>query len=390
MFRTHRIPLLIAALVFVVLAYFHGGAGWNQNARLDAIFAFVEPGTEETLTFRIDRFLPNTGDFAIYGGHYYANKAPGTMLLGVPVYAVLFHVEALLGLDAEDPVVAHLNAYFINLFVSVLLTALAAGVYFWILRRGGLGAGLAAALTLGLFLGTGLFPYSTQLWGHATAGALMVLALGALLAARGGSRTALLAAGFCGGWAVATEYQAVLFVVLAGLYVLVEHRRRIALYLAGGLPVFVLYAAYHQLAFGSPLALASAYSKADFLDAGNTFGLFGAFSPAVLGQLLFGVYRGIFFHMPVLIFAVPGYGLWLRRDRRDGILWISLLTVLGFLAMNASFNGWHGGRYLIPALPLLFLGLKEIPWSRTLRLCFAALAAISAFNMLTVAAVNPL
>lgn len=77
--------------VLLCCGWFYAQGGWNQNARYDMIYSFVEPGTPDFLSFRIDHFLVdaqktvNTGDWAFHDGHYYSNKAPGASLLGIPV-----------------------------------------------------------------------------------------------------------------------------------------------------------------------------------------------------------------------------------------------------------------------------------------------------------------
>ena len=116
----------IALLTLTFAAYFFGGAASNQNARLDAIYAFVEPGTPDTGTFRIDRFMVsptrsiNTLDWATYDGHYYANKAPGTIWLGALAYKPLVILASWLDWSFDAPGFVIASAYLINLFVSVL------------------------------------------------------------------------------------------------------------------------------------------------------------------------------------------------------------------------------------------------------------------------------
>jgi hypothetical protein len=98
-------------LILISYAYFHHGASWNQIARVDPILSFVEPGTPDHQTLRIDHFvvLPesgrNTGDWARnprVGEHYYSNKAPGPSFLGVPIYCVLYKVESAMGAVPES------------------------------------------------------------------------------------------------------------------------------------------------------------------------------------------------------------------------------------------------------------------------------------------------
>ena len=74
--------VLIAVVAFVSYAYFYEGGGWNQNSRFDLVRAILD---EHTL--RIDAYHENTGDKALYQGHYYSDKAPGQALLAVPAAA---------------------------------------------------------------------------------------------------------------------------------------------------------------------------------------------------------------------------------------------------------------------------------------------------------------
>ena len=61
---------------------------WGANTKLDLIMAIVDQGT-----FSIDDYYENTGDYALYKGVHYSDKAPGTSFLGVPFYA-LFRLVA--------------------------------------------------------------------------------------------------------------------------------------------------------------------------------------------------------------------------------------------------------------------------------------------------------
>ena len=118
--------------VLLCCGWFYAQGGWNQNARYDMIYSFVEPGTPDFLSFRIDHFLVdaqktvNTGDWAFHDGHYYSNKAPGASLLGIPVYAALYLLEYPFHRGAVPPRLDMFNAWAINLFVSVLPVAVSA------------------------------------------------------------------------------------------------------------------------------------------------------------------------------------------------------------------------------------------------------------------------
>jgi hypothetical protein len=57
MLKRLKIEAALWLPIFIVFGYFFNGAGWNPNARLDAIFSFAEPGTPDYHTFRINRFI---------------------------------------------------------------------------------------------------------------------------------------------------------------------------------------------------------------------------------------------------------------------------------------------------------------------------------------------
>ena len=186
MLNRYQHEIILFCLTFFAVAWFYNGANWNHISRFDAIFAFVEPGTPDTGTFRIDRFITdpvegvNTGDWSQNPRtkHYYSNKAPGPALLGIPLYYVMYHVERMCGFDPAHGVSLLINAYLLSLLIAGLPVAMAA-VFFYrlMLARTSQDSIRAFLLTLVLVFGTLLLPYSTQLWGHGTAAAFIIMAV---------------------------------------------------------------------------------------------------------------------------------------------------------------------------------------------------------------------
>ncbi len=385
--------LWLALVVFVGAAYFYGGASWNQNARLDAIFTFVEPGPHRW-TFRLDPFLPdpargiNTGDWTRVGDHYYANKAPGTMLLGALVYLPLYHIERLAGADLTDPDLHHVNAYVINLWVAVLPLALAMVCWARLLARQA-GPVLGTALALLTFFGTALFPYASQLWGHTTAAAFVMFAVAAFDARRIALSGAFMGLAFLSDFLV--------FPTLAGLGILIALRERGQLirFVVGGSGPAVVLMLYLWYCFGSPFHLPTEGTNPMFVDNERALGLFGWPSGVALFQLTVGPYRGAFVQMPILLAAVAGFVYWRRRAPSDPLLVLCLWSSVVTLLWVATFNGWHGGativpRYLIVVLPLVTLALRDVPATRAGLTAIVALAVPSVLIMLAITAVSPL
>ena len=117
-------------------SYFFSAGEWNQISRYDLIFSLVEASDNDVPLFSINNFIIhpqanfNTGDWAIYNGDYYSNKAPGSAFLGAAVYSILHLVETFfLNLDINSPALTILNLWFINILISALPLALSS-IYF--------------------------------------------------------------------------------------------------------------------------------------------------------------------------------------------------------------------------------------------------------------------
>jgi hypothetical protein len=361
----------------------------------------VEPGPHQH-TFEIDAFVTdpegglNTGDWARnpeHSPHFYSNKAPGTSLLGVPAYFALHHAERALGIDPVSIRAVLINAYLVNLWVTVLPVAISSLFFLHLVGTLTGERRRAVLLTLVLYAGTLMLPFSTALWGHATAAAFLVVAL-AFLVLPVRARDVL--CGLFTGLAVLTDYGAapIALVLVAAMLLDRERRSRLGGIVLGGAAPFCVFAAYHWYVFGSPFVLASSYSPPSMVDDGRIAGLFGSVSPRALWGLTVSTSRGLFFYMPVLALALYA----VRRVRRDtdATLWRTSLAVVALiLLVNATFNGWQGGlstgpRYQIVALPFWVLLLATLPETPGARRALHALAAISVTNMFVVAAVSPM
>ena len=185
MFRTLKnlqVELLLFALVFFSHGYFYVGTAWNQVARYNTVYSLINPDTPDYGTFRINYYYAHpprgvgTGDWARYQDNYYSNKAPGSSILGAVLYFFLFHGQRALGIDPMQPIWIVFNEYFINLFASVLWTAVGALVFFRFIRHRYQFTPIDALLTtLVLALCTLMFPFDGGFWGHTTAAAMILI-----------------------------------------------------------------------------------------------------------------------------------------------------------------------------------------------------------------------
>lgn len=377
--------------MFLVHACYDGGGGWNQNARLASIFEFVETGS-----FRIDPYVHATArglgthDWAKAGDHYYPNKAPGVVFLGVPAYFLLYHAERFFGAEPYGAALTARNAWAVNLAVSVVPTALASGLLFLLAIFLDFAESDALFTALCYSFATLVFPFDTTLFGHTTTAAFL---LAAFFFAVKETRRAIAVAGFFAAFALLTDYLAGIGLVLLGAFVLLR-RRPVFSFLGGATAPCLALATYQTLVFGSPFHSAFGQSNPAFLASDATAaGAFTGFSPLVLLKLLVYPARGLFVYCPVLLAA----GLSLCKPRNVAPWrWCCLAIIAVALLLVASFNGWHGGwssgpRYLVPFMPFACLLLPEFSRLRTpARWITLALAAVSGLEMWMVSFVDVL
>src|SRR5579872_5538207 len=78
---------LVVLLLLSCYAYFiprSGRTDWAASGRADLVFAVADRGT-----LSIDAYHDNTGDKALYQGHYYSVGSIGPSLLALPAYLAL-------------------------------------------------------------------------------------------------------------------------------------------------------------------------------------------------------------------------------------------------------------------------------------------------------------
>jgi hypothetical protein len=392
--RSRLLPFVFFLSVTASYAWFYNGSGDNQLSRLDPVFSFVEPGSGDYRSFRIDHFVVredfNTGDWSRAGGHYYSNKAPGSTWLAIPVYEVLFRAERALGVDPSTLSLTSVNSYLIGVAITAIPVAIAATLFLaFLLNRGWRRSDALIVASLFAY-GSLLFPFATQLWGHPTAAALLMIALVMTLR----PAPSHFAAGLLCASAMVVDHLAIASLGLFFVYAIVRGSRSAALRFAAGaaLPLAAL-ALYDATLFGSPLRSAPSMQNPLYVDPTRFAGAFGRPSLDVMAKLLVSPERGVLLYMPILLFAIAGV-FTAARERRETLFLAA--NAVAYFVLNSMFNGWHGGwstgpRYLILAFPFCF-ALMWPPSSLrpALRVTFAATALLTVTNMLAIAAVTPM
>lgn len=354
--RTATLCLFLA--LFASYGYFYQGGGWNQNSRFDLSWALVEDASP-----RIDTYHHNTGDKAQMGGHVYCDKAPGASMAAVPGVWLARLAAGALDVDGssfQNPGRGLMWAsYGATLCASALPLALALTLLAWMWGRGGGLVALAAGL------GTPLWAYATLLWGHALCAAALLVAWLEFRRWEGNESvhpSGWLRGGLMGtaaGWATLTAYPAAIPAICLAVAVAALAWRRRARGVAGGFALgastcALLLAGYNAWAFGSPLFLS--YQAVQGFD-GMRQGVMGVGLPSlsVLGEITFGLKRGLVWFAPIVLLAPVGAWVSLRHDGRSLATWLAAIFVVYYLLLNAGYHYWdggwaHGPRHLAPAM----------------------------------------
>ena len=402
----YRCPVLLRSVLvglclFVSYAWFYQAGGWNQNSRFDLVRAIVERGT-----LKIDAYHENTGDKALFRGHYYSDKAPGLALFAVPGAAV---ARPLCGPRRAARYVGCLS-YLTTLWAAALPMALAGMLLVWAFHTLGASLNGATVAAIAFGLGTPAWGYGTLLYGHALATSGIVAAWAAAVAI--GSKEwakydvpLALSIGLSAGWATITEFpSAIPAAMLAGLAVRQtwhgDMRRvvRVAACVAGGgAAAGLVLVAYNTAVYGSPLQ--TGYAHVEGFD-GMKVGVMGVTYPKLeaLWGITFSPYRGLFFHAPVLFAAIAGWPLVLRalpRARRAAML-AGLAIAVYYLLFNAAYVYWDGGwsfgpRHVLAGVPFMALPLAWL-WDRPsafVRAGVLAVALVSVGMTLVVVSTTP-
>jgi hypothetical protein len=387
---------LLVFLIFFSRALFEQEPGWDQNARLAAAFAFVEPGTPHSGTFQIDQLYPyrsghrlSTGDWSEYQGHYYSNKAPGSSFLAVIPYFLLYRTETLLGLDpVQDRGVFIFNVFFLRLLILALFTSLT--VIYLVRKLPELGLPCSRyPFTVAVVYAFGIltFPYESSYWGHTAAANFVLLGTLQLFSRK---RESSLWSGVFLGAAALTEYTAIVTLVLGAFFLFrrKDRKRAFQSFVAGALPSVLLLMIYQKVCFGSFFTLAPQLTNSLLIGNNSQFTLpqWHAFVSNLLS-----LRRGIFLQMPVLFFSVVGA----LQLYRSGKRWLFIYLVGAFVLTNLILScyflwdaGWStSARYLIVALPFLVLLMPNLSKFCYRKIFYAALS-LSVFNMLAVSATN--
>ena len=289
-----------------------------------------------------------TAQAAVTVPWYYAGRILRTVLPGVPEKSKDVFLDAVVTAS------------------SATFAALVGALSFLLFVRMGLGERKALWAALIVALGTPIFAYSSWFFSEPLTAAVL---LGVTLALFGGGEEAEISvgqgalAGLLLGFATWVRPTHVI-VVPAFLVALLIHDRkktaRAAMALAAVAGVFaVAYLVRNQIYFGNPME----FGYPDAAEGGKRLNTFE--TPLLTGLMgfLFSPGKSVFLFAPVVLLAIAGIPKLAKQHLRIAI--VAVVIPLEYLLFFAKYTQWEGGycagpRYLVPAIPLLCLGLGPI------------------------------
>jgi MFS family permease len=389
----------IGLLFFVASSYVHQPPPHCPTplSRLDLLHALVQGKVN------IDSFHENTPDKAYYDGHFYSDKAPGTVALAFPPFALAAGLLKLFGISLDSDKGWLLSSWIACVLSIGIITALGAcSLFSWLDDK--VGPRPALITTLALFFGAAPFPYATMMFSHSLVVALICIALWSLSVGQASRlsypSTALtsppptqtdnphqspevrpaslktwltshrwdLLAGHACGWALASEYTAGLVILALLLWVFFQDRRRTLPFCLAAIPPLLLIPIYSWACLGNPFTLPYSFNPS-FPEMKEGLYAIKWPDPETAFNLLFSPSRGLFFWTPFMVILSVGYWKLMKADVR--LFWlIYAVPLLQIVVISGRTWDWPAGpslgpRYLAPILPLLALpcafGVKWLP-----------------------------
>lgn len=357
--RTFAAIALSAAAYLYVFPYAERINNPNENARLYMTAAIVELGT-----YRIDDLRARWGwvnDCAIYEGHVYSVKAPGTSLLGVPAYAAYYAYT-----EWRERELDRTTALWLCRVTGSVLPWLVFLAFFypWLGRQTSSPV-VRDAVFFSIAIGSCLFGYGVTFVSHTLSAAAAFGSFMLLTDAKHAGRMRNARAFFAGLLAAGVsmlEYPGFVASAILCVYALVAVRpwaRLIPFALGAAIPTLAVMH-FQWASFGSPFTPGHLYVETETFRTQHEQGFFGAVGVSwdALGGLLIDPEAGLFPMTPVLAFAAIGAVIVCLRQRERApaiaALTIAIATTLVISAMNNWRGGWTiGPRYLAVVYPFL-------------------------------------
>ena len=304
----------------------------------------------ENSTWCIDQYHEQTIDKALINGHYYSEKAPLPAFIVLPFYFAAYHT-GLTHLMLNDDLLYMLGSLLIGtlpfLFIILLI--------FHSLLSKGWNIYKAMLITLLLAYSTFIFIYAGTPFSHVMAALWMLLSFIYL-----DEKKKYAIAGLFAGLAFITEYPTGLILFIWPMLIFLNTRKfsGVFQFYSGTLPCIVIQLIYNYVFTGNALDMLYNHQAIDFYNDPNAIIGFALPIPEAMWKLLFGFYRGLFFHAPILMIII----FWMIKDLvikpsetfKNYVFLLFAASYLLFSSYRVWYGGWcFGPRHFVPVAVLL-------------------------------------
>ena len=370
--HAHSHIRLYTVILFLILWGLYGSVTnlWDQygyNLMHAGVEALVERGHfhlegSGTPKFsQIEKAEPAPGrdsstDVFRHSGHLYAVKHPGMFFLGAIVYKPL----QLVGIRYEQEY--NLATSLVSWLTSGLLGALVVALIFSQAFQENLSLHDSLVVALSLGIGSIFFPYSGVLHHDFLGGCFLYFSYHLMCGPVAREDRRLwrhLLGGFLAGYAFTTSPLAILFLVPFAITVLWKKGWRNLFYFAVGYILGVLpFLLYNGACFGNPFLLPN--KAGGVTDTRLGFSLNQMWNKFLWYFIL--PRSALWTYAPVFYFALAGLIIRAVKKQRDAIILLggSFLLFLYIHLIETYGGATFGPRYLLPAFPLLTVGLIPI------------------------------
>ena len=348
--RDHAVALALVGLVFVVHVLSPIRTSFDSRWAIHTAVSLAYRG--DTDLGEYDDLLREDEYYAIEhrDGREFTRYPIGPSLLAVPVVVVWDLIARLTAKSTAEDLIKQHRAVALEVVVASLVVGLTTGIVYSTARLCGLRLALAGVLALVFAFCTPAWSTASRgLWQHGPSMLTVSSGLYLLLLARRCERYAALAALPLAFGYLVRPTNAIPLAVFAA-YVAVRHPRQIVSFASVSALVIGTFLVLNLRGFGAPL-------PSYFLPSGQSFGAWSEVPWNLAGHLV-SPNRGLFVFSPVLLLAIAGVVLELRRGTLD-LLDGAVLTVLAghFLVISITFPWWaghsFGPRFTTDVLPLL-------------------------------------
>jgi hypothetical protein len=206
-----------------------------------------------------------------------------------------------------------------------------------------------------------IIPYSTVFFSHILALLLALISFYLILKEK---TKYLFFSGIFAGLSIFTDYTEVILISFYFLFLIFTSRRKIHLFILGGLIGIFPLIIYNFLATGNPLKPPFLFYDREIWPISNmervTTASRLAEIIAILPQIMVLPYRGLFIYFPILALSILGLFFGWKRNKKMTIFIFALFAA--YIIANLLLPVPYGGadfapRYLIPTFPFLIISL---------------------------------